>query len=108
MKSMRHMEAMQQTRPPQSFRGETYSGRTALFVGLCFGVASGMIDAVYFFLLSHKHFSLGKGIPPYLWPAGDNAPYFNVFWTFLYSIPTYILLSLVFLLVGFITTYTTR
>jgi hypothetical protein len=108
MKSMRQMEAMQQIRPPQSFRGKTHSGRAALFFGLFFGVTSGIIDAIYFFLLSHTHFSLGKGIPPYLWPKSENAPYFNVFWTFLYNIPIYILLSLVFLLVGFLTTYTTR
>ncbi|HET8845652.1 MAG TPA: hypothetical protein VFN35_29560 [Ktedonobacteraceae bacterium] len=108
MKSMQQMEAMQQIRPPQSSRWKIHSGRVALFLGLFFGVGSGIIDTIYAFVVVHKHVLLREDIGPYLWPENINKPYFNVFWTFLYNIPIYILLFLIFFLVGFVTTSLTR
>jgi hypothetical protein len=102
------MEAKQHIRPPQTVRKTPHRGRAALFFGLCFGVASGIIDTLYFFLLAHTRLSWGEDIPPYLWPGSANEPYFHVLWTFLYNLPMYILLALVFLLVGFLLTSLTH
>ena|ERR1051326_4737880 len=101
------MEAMQQRQSP-AFQEHPHAGVAALIFGLLFGVVFGIIDAGYFLLIVHTRFSLGEDIPPYLYPQSENAPYFNIHWTFLYNLPMYILLALVFLLVWFLMTSITR
>lgn len=104
LESMQRMESTQQTKPPRPLLKQPHLRRIALF----FGLATGIIDFIYSGLLSHSHFSFGERIPPYLWPNSIYEPPFNVFLTFLYNLPIFLLLLLVFLVVGFIATYKTK
>ncbi|HET8842410.1 MAG TPA: hypothetical protein VFN35_13145 [Ktedonobacteraceae bacterium] len=76
------------------------SSHADLVIGLTFGLVTGIIDFVYSYLLSRHDTFFGLGIPFRLYPGRAEEPYFHVFWNFFENIPIYLLLALVFLLIG--------